>query len=142
MQGAYVLVGSDKADLDVSRWAQERTKLFGIGRPEAISPILTTTLLVRQLLQEVCTPLPDLWVPVHCSGNAQHLGDVLPKPKASVRRPVTSGKQAVTGKGTINLTLFSLSYVNSKLHESNCYNWLKLASKLMTLKQCCKQLTH
>jgi len=42
----------------------------------------------------------------------------------------------------INLIFFSLNYVNPKLHASNCYNWLKLVPKLMTLKQCCKQSTH
>lgn len=42
----------------------------------------------------------------------------------------------------INLIFFSLNYVNPKLHESNYYNWLKLASKLMMLKQCSKELTH
>lgn len=87
-----MLFGSNKADLDVSRWAQERTKLFASGLPMPIGPILITTLLVRQLLRELHAPLSGLWVPVHCSGNAQHLSYVLPKPRASVRRPVTSGK--------------------------------------------------
>lgn len=156
MQGAHVLVRPNKADLDASSWAQEWAKLFGTDRqiPEPIGPILTTTLLGRGLLQEMLVPLPDLWVPISCSGKAQHFGDVLPNPwlfLSGTRLLMESRLQPVKGTRRehaelffppINLIVFSLNYVNPKLHESNCYNWLKLVSKLMTLRQCCKQLTH
>ena len=156
MQGAHVPVRPNKADLEASRWTQEWAKLFGVGRqiPELISPILTTTLLDRRLLKEVLAPLPDLWVPISCSGNAQHFGDVLPNPWASLSggrlllesrlRPVKGTRREYVELffSPINLIFFSLNYVKPKLHESNWYNWLKLVSKLMALKQCCKQLTH